>query len=458
LETLHFNYTNGFPGERLITIFFEKNGDLYCRSSAGLYHFIRNGDHNYTFDAYTVADGLPANEIHALCRDSKGNFWVGTHEGITFFHPGPEISHLPPPNAFIEKISVNGETKNYSNNLISLGAQENAVSFKYYATSYRNNSRLLYSYLLEGFDKDWSPYSSQNTVNYKNLPSGNYRFMVKAKNFLGIESVKKSTVLFSIATPFYRTGWFYLLLATGLLLLIVILYRYRISQVRHEEKIKSQFVQQLSQLEVKALRSQMNPHFIFNSLNAINRYILKNEKTEASAYLTKFAKLIRLILDHSRLPRVPLSQELAALELYLQLESLRFQNNFEYAVSVENELSPQSIFIPPMIIQPIVENAIWHGLLPKGSNCSLKIDFRSNGSNLICTIEDNGIGRSKAEEIQQQQMLRKSSVGMSTTIQRLKLLTEEKQEDASITVEDLYDKFGNAAGTKVKILIPFTYK
>jgi sensor histidine kinase YesM len=111
-----------------------------------------------------------------------------------------------------------------------------------------------------------------------------------------------------------------------------------------------------------------------------------------------------------------------------------------------------------MIIQPIVENAIWHGLLPKGANCSLKIDFGVKGSNLICIIEDNGIGRSKAEEIQQQQMLRKSSVGMSTTIQRLKLLTEENNEDASITVEDLYDKFGNASGTKVKLLIPFTYK
>jgi LytS/YehU family sensor histidine kinase len=211
-------------------------------------------------------------------------------------------------------------------------------------------------------------------------------------------------------------------------------------------------------LEIKALRSQMNPHFIFNSLNAINRYILKNEKEAASVYLTKFAKLIRLILDHSRQPKVPLSQELTALDLYLQLESLRFQNNFEYVVTLENDMNPQSLFIPPMIIQPIVENAIWHGLLPKGANCSLKIDFGVKGSNLICIIEDNGIGRSKAEEIQQQQMLRKSSVGMSTTIQRLKLLTEENNEDASITVEDLYDKFGNASGTKVKLLIPFTYK
>jgi len=341
---------------------------------------------------------------------------------------------------------------------LELKPDENAVSFEYYATSYRNNNRLLYSYMLEGFDKNWSSYTSQNTVNYKNLPPGDYRFKVKAKNFLGIESMQAANVIFTIATPFYKTAWFFFLLALVFLLLIVLLYRYRISQVRHEEKLKSQFVQQLSQLEVKALRSQMNPHFIFNSLNAINRYILKNEKEAASAYLTKFAKLIRLILDHSRQPKVPLSQELAALDLYLQLESLRFQNNFEYAVNLENELNPQSVFIPPMIIQPIVENAIWHGLLPKGSNCSLKIDFSLKGSNIICVIEDNGIGRTRAEEIQQQQTLRKSSVGMTTTMQRLKLLTEENHEDASITVEDLYDKFGNASGTKVKILIPFTYK
>ena len=459
LETLHFNFANGFTGERLMTIFFDTNGGLYCRSSVGLYHFTRNGDNQYAFDKYTISDGLPANEIHALCRDANGNFWVGTHEGITFFHPAPQISQLPPPKVFVEKISVNGEVENsLIGEKLQFKSDENAVSFEYYATSYRNNNRLLYSYMLEGFDKNWSGYTGQNTVNYRNLPSGDYRFKVKAKNFLGIESLQAANVVFTIATPFYKTGWFFILLAIAFLLFIVFLYRYRISQVRHEEKLKTQFVQQLSQLEIKALRSQMNPHFIFNSLNAINRYILKNEKEAASAYLTKFAKLIRLILDHSRQPKVPLSQELTALELYLQLESLRFQNNFEYAMNLENDLNPQSIFIPPMIIQPIVENAIWHGLLPKGSNCSLKIDVSTKGSNLICVIEDNGIGRTKAEEIQQQQMLRKSSVGMSTTIQRLKLLTEENHEDASITVEDLYDKFGNASGTKVNILIPFTYK
>ena len=151
LETLHFNYENGFSGERLMTIFFDKKGGLFCRLSVGLYHFTRNGDNNYSFDKYTIADGLAANEIHSLYRDKNDNFWVGTHEGITFFHPNPRISHLPPPKVFVERVTVNGEQKREDSaiQLISLDASENAVSFEFYATSYRNNNRLLYSYSLE---------------------------------------------------------------------------------------------------------------------------------------------------------------------------------------------------------------------------------------------------------------------------------------------------------------------
>ena len=459
LESLHLNYSNGVAGERMLTLFPDKDRSFFCRSSAGLYHFVPKGNNAYSFDIYTVADGLPANEISALCRDKDGNFWVGTHEGITHFHPRPVISILPSPNVFVEKVSINGEPDTLwnGNNTLSLRHSDNAVSFEFYATSYRNNSRLLYSYLLEGFDNRWSTYTAQNTVNYKNLPPGNYRFLVKAKNFLGIESSAPAICAFIIATPFYKTSWFYGLLASGILILCFLFYRYRIRQVRHEEKIKTDFIKQLSELEIKALRSQMNPHFIFNSLNAINRYILKNEKSEASAYLTKFAKLIRLILEHSRQSRIPLVSEVNALELYLLLESLRFQNNFHYTIQVDDGISLQSVQIPPMIIQPFVENAIWHGLLPKGNDCSLLISFKANGQNLVCVVEDNGIGRKKSAELKQQQVISRISVGMSLTEQRLKLTNQQGERSPSIDIEDLYDSKGEALGTRIYIIIPFTY-
>ena len=459
LESLHFNYSNGVIGERMLTLFPDNEGSFYCRSSAGLYHFVPKGNKGYSFDVYTVADGLPANEISALCKDKDGNFWVGTHEGITHFHPKPVISILPPPNVFVEKVSINGEPDSLwsGTNTLSLRHSDNAVSFEFYATSYRNNNRLLYSYLLEGFDKKWSTYTAQNTVNYKNLPPGDYRFLVKAKNFLGIESAVPATCAFNIATPFYKATWFYGLVASGILILGFLLYRYRIRQVRHQEKIKTDFVKQLSELEIKALRSQMNPHFIFNSLNAINRYILKNEKAQASAYLTKFAKLIRLILDHSRQSRITLASEVNALELYLLLESLRFQNNFQYTIHVDEAISLQSVQIPPMIIQPFVENAIWHGLLPKGNDCSLVISFKANGQNLVCVVEDNGIGRKRSAELKQQQVISRSSVGMSLTEQRLKLTHQPGERSPSIDIEDLYDSKGEAAGTRIYIIIPFTY-
>lgn len=214
--------------------------------------------------------------------------------------------------------------------------------------------------------------------------------------------------------------------------------------------------QQMADIEMQALRAQMNPHFIFNCLNSINRYIVKSDQATASLYLTRFAKLIRLILDNSNARTVPLANELEALRLYIEMESIRFEKQFTYAITVEENVVPDHVFVPPMVIQPFVENAIWHGLLHKEEAGHLDILVRRLGGNgvLECTITDNGVGRERAAELKSKSASPNKSLGMKLTENRLAILNERSAWNASVVIEDLHDHYGEAAGTKVILTIP----
>ncbi|HLG38531.1 MAG TPA: histidine kinase, partial [Chitinophagaceae bacterium] len=235
----------------------------------------------------------------------------------------------------------------------------------------------------------------------------------------------------------------------------------KIIRVRaEEEKKQAQNIlmrtqQKMTEVEMQALRAQMNPHFIFNCLNSINRYIVKSDQTTASLYLTKFAKLIRLILDNSNAKNVILSQELEALKLYIEMESLRFDKKFSYEVKVEGNLGTDTIELPPLIIQPYVENAIWHGLLHKEENGHLSVRVSMNGDSMLhCIIEDNGIGREKARELKSKTATSRKSLGMQLTENRLSLLNKHAELNASVEIIDLKNGNNMAAGTKVILKIP----
>jgi sensor histidine kinase YesM len=209
------------------------------------------------------------------------------------------------------------------------------------------------------------------------------------------------------------------------------------------------------EMEMKALRAQMNPHFIFNSLNSINKYILRNDQVNASRYLTRFARLIRLILDNSNSREVALSDELEALKLYIEMEALRFANKFTYEITIAGNVSAGTLQVPPLIIQPYVENAIWHGLLHKKSNGKLTVLINKSNDNMLqCVIEDNGIGRLKAKEIKSKSANANKSLGMKLTEERINILNQNLSLNASIEVIDLVNSVGDAAGTKVILKIP----
>ncbi|MBO9203032.1 MULTISPECIES: tetratricopeptide repeat-containing sensor histidine kinase [Niastella] len=246
------------------------------------------------------------------------------------------------------------------------------------------------------------------------------------------------------------------ILLTGILAFVflgVIFFR-NLTLKRRNEKLLSERTQTALQhktveLEMQALRAQMNPHFIFNCLSSINGYILKSKSESASDYLIKFSRLIRMVLNSSKKTVIPLEDELEMLRLYLEMERLRFQYSFNYTIDVKNEIDIQNVFIPPLLLQPFAENAIWHGLMHKEGNGHLEIELGMEEEILTCIIADNGIGRHKAGVIKSKSAEKQKSMGLQITTERLALLSREKEAKTFFKIEDLSDEQGNPTGTRV---------
>jgi tetratricopeptide (TPR) repeat protein len=243
---------------------------------------------------------------------------------------------------------------------------------------------------------------------------------------------------------FLRTVLLIIILAAVFLFLVLML--------RHKNE-KLGLKQRSTNLEMQALRAQMNPHFIFNCLTAINHFILNNDTERASDYLTRFSRLIRLVLINSEKATVTLEEELALTKIYLEMEQLRFANSFDYAIHYDATIQPSMVIVPSFILQPFCENAIWHGLLHKEEKGKLIIDLAMKGKMMVCTITDNGIGRAKAAAMKAGSAEKQNSLGLKLTTDRLAIFNGQKGRSGSFVIEDVADASGNAAGTRVIIQI-----
>jgi two-component sensor histidine kinase len=340
------------------------------------------------------------------------------------------------------------------NKQITLKADDNFLQFEFSALVFGNSNRNQYAWMMEGVDKKWVYGGNENKVSYANLKPGNYVFKVKAANNDGVWGGTTESRI-KIRPPFYASFWFIALCLIGIIAVLSFWNRHRVLQARKEEQLKASFKQQIAESEMKALRAQMNPHFIFNSLNSIQKYILKNKHFEASQYLTKFSRLIRLILDHSNQNNILLSSELDLLKLYVEMESLRFDDKFAYHFHVDQNLNIETYEIPSMLIQPYVENAIWHGLLHKEEKGTLSLHFVKKEKNwLEVTIEDDGIGRDQSAALRSKQILQKKSYGMQITENRIAVINLTQNINATCKIFDLKNDAGRAIGTKVALHIP----
>jgi LytS/YehU family sensor histidine kinase len=242
-------------------------------------------------------------------------------------------------------------------------------------------------------------------------------------------------------------------LATVAVITAIVNWRIRI--IRKEEQEKNRINQKLADFQMRAIRAQMNPHFIFNAISSIQNYILKSDVYQSYSYLSKFALLIRNVLDNSKEEYITLEKEINSLNLYIELEQLRFKDSFETKIHIDNELDTENTYVPTMFIQPYIENAIWHGLMPKKKDAKLWLSFQQEDDLLKITIKDNGIGRWQSG--QHKKGKKHISKGMTLIEERLRSLEIKNNRTYSITVKDLKDDNENPLGTEVFIVIPLLF-
>lgn len=490
---------NNFRDNEIRGLSSDNSGNLWIAvSKTGIFQLRYSGRDQLLTKLWTEKEGLPDKRIFYSDVDNHGNVWVSTAAGVGFLKSGEQrfrfyglssgMNHffqglrffnsdegdfyiLTPgkyckvdnskleysrtkPLAFIDKIKVYNKYINAgfsSENGISLKPGEDFFSIEFGSLDLTDQTDHRFAYKLEGWDKSWVDCGNRRFASYTNLNAGEYTFWVKVVNADGIwsEPVK---LKIHLRTFFYKQTWFSMVLILFFAGIIYALYLGRIRRIEKEEKIKTEFHRQLTESRMESLRSQMNPHFIFNSLNSINRYIISNDPKTSSLYLTRFAKLMRLVLDHSRHKTISLSSELEALKLYLELEAFRFEKKFSYSITVDNSIDAENIEVPPLIIQPFVENAIWHGLLHKSEPGELAVHINRIENDLQIAITDNGIGRQKSAEIQGSKHATRKSLGVKLTSERLGY-QNEMAELPDMEIVDLYNTDGSSAGTRVIIHI-----
>lgn len=448
------NYTtaNGLPNHNIYGILCDAKGDLWMSSNKGIikYDMLRQ-----EFQNYQRNDGVQSNEFNQEAfYESKrtGEFFFGGVKGINYFQPLTIRSINPAPSVFIgEMMVVEEHTLKHiipgESAVMKLNYQQDFVSFQFASSDYYHNTQTRYRYKLTGVDDNWIDGGNNHTAAYSNLVPGTYCFEVIASNN-GVDwSKQPAAVWLSIAPPFWQTWWFRLLLAIIIPAFIGLFIRRRFEHVRSKARVAEELVE----LKMQALRAQMNPHFIFNALNSIQHLIVKGDGELAFSYLSKFSRLLRMILDVSDRTFISLDKEIEMLKLYLDLEALRFDHHMQYSILVDEE-DIAGLSIPTLLLQPYVENAIWHGLVPKQGERKLQISISVTDQQVQICIEDNGIGRKKAAAMKSMQPIRYESKGMNINNDRLTILGSRNR--SSVVITDLTDASGEATGTRVEIILP----
>jgi ligand-binding sensor domain-containing protein len=457
ISFLTYTVKDGLPSESAWDILCDKKDNVWFTTPAGLARLeVSTGIVNN----YTDHEGLERNyPMSTLSIADDGELFIGTPGGYIRFYPDLLVKKQLPPTVVINSVKVFDKNFPFREHLkdhekLNLTWKDNFFSFEFAALNFSEPQKNQFAYMLSGFDKDWIFCGNRRYASYTNLNGGDYIFKVKASNEDGIWSSNEISIPIHIEPPYWKKTWFLLCSVGFASLLVYSLYIYRIRQISLTEKMKTDFNRKLAQVEMRALRAQMNPHFIFNCLNSINRYIVKSETKTASMYLTKFSRLIRLILDNSESTNVELASEIESLKLYIEMESLRFENKFSYEIRAGKTLLDRSIQIPALIVQPYVENAIWHGLLNKESAGKLTVEVIQLDGGLQFIVEDNGVGRAKAQQLRSKTATERKSLGMKLTEERIAILNGENSEKSSVRILDLHDQDGVGCGTKVIITIP----
>jgi hypothetical protein len=375
--------------------------------------------------------------------------------GLVCFYPdriNREETEKPQQKVIITEVRTSGNLKPFrhsSNNpdTIILNKGENNLTINFSSTDFIHSDKTNYRYALSKIDEDWVETDSRNrNVSYANLSPGWYNFQMQATDQGGFWSAGKELII-RVEPFFYQRLLFRIAVPVAFLLLISTIILMYIRQLKQRENLKQ------DALRLQSLQGQMNPHFIFNSLNSINYFISKNDPFSANKYIADFSRLIRSILYNFNSDFISFDREIDSLEEYLKIEHLRFGDKFDYRIEVDSGIAGSQYKVSPGLVQPFVENAIWHGVrgLEKRKG-NITVSYSMEKGKLACTVEDDGIGREKSGAAKSR-MDTKVSKGIFIVTERLKIINKLQKADYRLFISDLYPEKPET-GTRVVIDIP----
>jgi ligand-binding sensor domain-containing protein len=452
LKYIILSEKNGLPDDAVGDIIEEKNGNYWLITNKGISYYKKATN---SFREFTSVDGADSKDYigNQNFKLADSILVFGGTNGVTKISSNFKQGQKSKPTIEITALTANekpvgtplyiGESK-----AVKLMPDQNSIALQFVAIDYTQTNSLQLKYRLKGVDKEWITAQNPATARYSEVKDGSYIFEIQVfdSNNMLLES---KNLEITILAPFYRTSWFRVLLALILVGLAYVFYKIRSDQIRNEAKKKEEIRRIKAESEINALRSQMNPHFIFNCLNTVDSYILLNKTTEASKYLNKFSRLVRMILENSQQEFIPLRLDIETLELYLKLEQERSFPTFSYTLDIGEECFQTTFYIPSTLIQPFAENAILHGLRHKiNGPGEIKIQIKKQEENICITLTDNGIGRKASEIINKDKVQNKTSLGLALTRERISKLNDLYAGSARLSIKDL------AEGTQVIIELP----
>ncbi|MEO5984730.1 MAG: histidine kinase, partial [Ferruginibacter sp.] len=408
---------------------------------------------NFNTISYSYSDSLPISSLNTIYHDNiSKRMLFGYDNEIIWINDSISERNNKPISFYIDELQIADDTiLVFPGENIQLKYSQNDITIHYTALNFDEAESNRYAYRVN--QKEWVSSGSENAIHFSNLSPGNYQIEIKyySASNPGVEVIRKIKLL--VEPPFWKTWWFYTIIGLAILTIAWLLYKKRIYQIRQHARID----RQLAESEIKALRAQMNPHFIFNSLNSIMEMVLNDEKTNASRYLSNYAQLIRLNLEHSERTFISLRENVEYLQLYIELEHIR-TNSFVHSITVDENLNWDEILLPPMLIQPFIENAIWYGPSKGKRPMNLDIRFLINKDQLLCVIEDNGMGFEASQKNKNENMPSHTPMGIGNVRQRIRILNEKYRLNCTFAIEDKQRMNPSGeSGTKVTIGLPLNF-
>lgn len=443
-QFIRYYKNDGLPGNQINSIIQDENNIIWIGTNEGCSAYnpeIKN------FKNYFKSDGLQSNLFsNAALKLNNGEIVLGGENGINIFNPADLKFEYPTPvmqitgfKIFDKKIKSDFTNKEN----VKLNYKDNFFTIYFSSLNFSNPSQFQYLYKLEGVDPEWVKKKNIYEAKYTNIKPGNYIFNVRSISPDGQESdIKLLTII--IDPPFWQTLWFYFLVALVSFSILSMIFILRLNKLKVE---KENIL-----LEQKLLRSQMNPHFIFNVLFSIQNFVYSKDIENVNRFLNKFSRLLRLILENSRVSKITVEDEIQTITNYLDLQKLRFEDKFNYTIDVDQKIETEELMIPPMLAQPFIENAIEHGFKERDKFYIITINFKLTNNNLIYIIEDNGIGIEKSIASKMKNEKQHQSLGIRITKERLVNLKKITKQNIKIRVIDLNNE--NKQGTRVMFTIP----